>query len=94
MSGFGSGANGELTAIDILSVLSFYIGLKNLDLNIDQNDMDAQTRIINEKANELVNSAIAKIHAHLEAQDRKINRILQMLGDEPNENHQKTVKND
>lgn len=94
MSGFGSGANGELTAIDILSVLSFYIGLKNLDLNIDQNDMDAQTRIINEKANELVNSAIAKIHAHLEAQDRKINRILQMLGDESNENHQKTVKND
>lgn len=73
MSGFGSGANDELTAIDILSVLSFYIGLKNLDLNIDQNDMDAQTRMINEKANELVNSAITEIHAHLEAQDRKIN---------------------
>ena len=42
----GSGANGELTAIDILNVLSFIIGLKNLDLNIDQNDMDNQTQEI------------------------------------------------
>lgn len=87
----GSGANGELTAIDILSVLSFAIGLKNLDLNIDQNDMDAQTREIDKRANKLVNAAIAEIHKHLEAQDEKINKILEVL---KVENYQETVRND
>lgn len=87
----GSGANGELTAIDILSVLSFVIGLKNLDLNIDQNDMDAQTRDIGEQANKLVGNAIAEIHAHLEMQDKKIDKIMEVLNVE---NHQETFKND
>ena len=87
----GSGANGELTAIDILSVLSFVIGLKNLDLNVDQNDMDAQTREIDKRANELVRNAIAEIHKHLETQDEKINKILEVL---KIENHQEAVKND
>ena len=87
----GSGMNGELTALDILNVLSFIIGLKNLDLNIDQNDMDNQTREIDERANRLVNSAIAEIHQHLEKQDQKINKILEVL---QVENHQETFKND
>ena len=75
----GSGTNGQLTAIDILSVLSFIIGLQNLDLNIDQNDMDAQTREIDERASRLVNAAISEIHEHLEMQDRKIDHILTVL---------------
>ena len=83
----GSGQNGELSAIDILSVLSFIIGLKNLDLNIDQNDMDAQTRDIDERANKLVGAAIAEIHAHLEEQDK----IMEVLKIEVN---QENVKND
>lgn len=87
----GSGANGELTAIDILSVLSFIIGLKNLDLNVDQNDMDRQTREIDKKASELVRNAIAEIHKHLEKQDEKINKILEVL---KVENYQETVRND
>ena len=87
----GSGMNGELTALDILNVLSFIIGLKNLDLNIDQNDMDNQTREIDKRASELVNNAIAEIHQHLEKQDQKINKILEVL---QVENHQKTVEND
>ena len=87
----GSGANGELTAIDILNVLSFIIGLKNLDLNIDQNDMDNQTQEIDKRASELVNSAIAEIHQHLENQDKKIDKILEVL---QVENHQETFKND
>ena len=81
----GSGTNGELTWLDLLNVLSFYIGLKNLDLNIDQNDMDRQTKEIDERANELVHDAIAEIHQHLEAQDKKIDRILSMLEDKNNE---------
>lgn len=76
---FGSGADGQLTAIDVLSVLSFIIGLQNLDLNIDQNDMDAQTREIDERASRLVNAAIAEIHEHLEMQDAKIDRILEAI---------------
>ena len=75
----GSGINGELTALDILNVLSFIIGLKNLDLNIDQNDMDNQTREIGKRASELVNNAIAEIHQHLEKQDQKISLILKKL---------------
>lgn len=81
----GSGANGELTWLDLLNVLSFYIGLKNLDLNIDQNDMDRQTKEIDERANELVHDAITEIHQHLEMQDKKIDKILSMLGDKNNE---------
>lgn len=87
----GSGTNGELTALDILNVLSFIIGLKNFDLNIDQNDMDNQTREIDKRASELVNNAIAEIHQHLEKQDQKINKILEVL---QVENHQKIVEND
>lgn len=75
----GSGDNGALTAIDILSVLSFIVGLQNLDLNVDQNDMDAQTREIDKRANQLVNAAIAEIHQHLEQQDKKIDNILSLL---------------
>lgn len=75
----GSGVGGELTAIDILSILSFVIGLKNLDLNIDQNDMNAQTRDIDERANKLVSMAIAEIHAHLEMQDKKMDKIMEVL---------------
>ena len=87
----GSGANGELTWLDLLNVLSFYIGLKNLDLNIDQNDMDRQTKEIDERANELVHSAIAEIHQHLEMQDKKIDKIMEVLKIETN---QEDVKND
>lgn len=81
----GSGTNGELTWLDLLNVLSFYIGLKNLDLNIDQNDMDRQTKEIDERANKLVHDAITEIHQHLEEQDKKIDKILSMLGDKSNE---------
>ena len=75
----------------MLCLLSFIIGLKNLDLNIDQNDMDAQTRDIDERANKLVSNAIAEIHAHLEMQDKKINRIMEALKIEIN---QEDIKND
>lgn len=76
--------NTELTLLDILNVLSFVIGLINLDLNVDQNDMDAQTREISDRANALVNNAIEDIHKHLLSQDAKIDRILEVLN---NENH-------
>lgn len=90
MSSLGS-SNGELTFLDILSIISFCVGLQNLDLNIDQNDMDRQTKEIDERANELVHSAIAEIHQHLEMQDKKIDKIMEVLKIETN---QEDVKND
>lgn len=71
--------NKQLTFIDVLSILSFVIGLENLELNVDQNDMDEQTRSINKAANELVSKALAEIHQHLEMQDKKIDAIMEVL---------------
>lgn len=82
----GSGQNGELTGIDVLSIIGLYVSLKNLDLNIDQNDIANQTQDITEQANKLVNAAIAEIHEHLEKQDKKIDVILQKLGEKSEEN--------
>ena len=81
---FGSGEGGELTFLDMVSLMSFIVGLQNLDLNIDQNDMDAQTREIDERASRLVNTALSEIHDHLQDQDHKIDQILEVL---KNENH-------
>lgn len=80
----GSGMNGELTALDILNVLSFIIGLKNLDLNIDQNDMDNQTREIDERANRLVD--VRAITTPAKNYMKGINEKI--------ENYQETFKND
>lgn len=75
----GSGENGQLTFVDILSILSFAVGLQNLDLNIDQNDMDAQTRDLDARVDAHIKDALSEIHAHLESQDQKISRILEVL---------------
>ena len=31
----GSGVDGELTFLDVLSILSFFIGVQNLDMNVE-----------------------------------------------------------
>lgn len=56
--------NGQLDFLDILSVLSFYIAVLNLDLNVTQNDMIEQTE---------------DIHRHLEEQDIKLSEIINTL---------------
>ena len=40
MKGLGSGDYGEFTFLDYITLVSFFIGLENLDLNITQEDMD------------------------------------------------------
>ena len=75
----GSGENGSWTFLDIVTLISFVIGLQNLELNIDQNDMDKQTQEINQTADALVSAAISEIHEHLEKQDRKIEEILRYI---------------
>ena len=55
----------QLSFIDLLSIMSFCIGLMNLDINITQEDVDNQTQTI-----------LNEVHAHLEMQDDKLDSIL------------------
>lgn len=87
----GSGGNGELTFLDIVGLLSFFIGVLNLDANITQSDVQEQTQDLDERFTTATKSALAEIHDHLQDQDRKIDQILEVLR---NENHQETVRDD
>ena len=67
-SGLGSGEHGEFTFLDAVSIVSFLIGLQNLDINLTQDDLSKEAdRLLNE------------LHAHLQEQDRKIDLILAKL---------------
>ena len=71
----GSGPNGEYTFLDMLSIASFLIGLQNLDMNVDQNDMQDLQNTFNQTLDKTVN----EIHQHLEVQDNKLDEILKRL---------------
>lgn len=65
----------ELTVLDVLNVLSFFIGLMNLDENLTQGDKqdlmsatDKQTAVI-----------LKEIHTHLEQQDRRLDELINRL---------------
>lgn len=75
MSGFGSGDNGEITFLDLLAIMSFCIGLQNLDLNIAQEDLDNQTQELDARLRKVVDD----IHRHLQEQDVKIDYIISTL---------------
>ena len=68
--------NNKISFLDAITLVSFVIGLQNLEMNIDQNDMQRQTQDITQTADELVTKAIEDIHAHLQEQDKKIDKIL------------------
>lgn len=73
----GSGNQGEFTIVDIISLLSFLIGVENLNANLTQNDKaDLQSDLSKRSDNML-----KEIHQHLETQDRKLDFILKKLGD-------------
>lgn len=74
MSG-GSGKNGELTFLDIVSIISFCVGLQNLNLNLAQEDLDKQTQELDKR----LHNVIDDIHRHLSVQDTKLNLILNRL---------------
>jgi hypothetical protein len=81
MRGLGSGADGEWTFLDILNIISFCVGLQNLDLNISQENLDNQTQELDAKLREVVDN----IHQHLTLQDQKINKILEVIGNDKNQ---------
>lgn len=84
MSGLGSGSNGQLTFIDIISVISFLVGIENLELNATQDDMARVQQELADKADKI----LTEIHKHLEEQDKKIDSILEVIR---NEDHQSII---
>ena len=75
MSKLGSGEYGEFTFLDTLALISFFIGLENLDMNISQKDLQREAS----KLDTELNRALIDIHSHLSSQDSKINIILEYL---------------
>ena len=78
----GSGNGGEFTVIDIISLLSFAIGLENLEMNISQTDLQEETQKLDAAVDKKVQFALTEIHTHLEEQDKKIDLILKRIGGE------------
>ena len=71
----GTGINGEITLLDWISILGFIIGVANYEENLTQSDkQDLQSDLSSS-----VNKLLTEIHAHLEEQDKKINKILEVL---------------
>lgn len=60
--------NEQLSFIDLLSIMSFCIGVMNLDLNVTAEDIDNQTQTL-----------LNEVHTHLEMQDNKLDNIIQRL---------------
>ena len=75
ITGLGTGINGELTFIDIISIVSFLVGVQNLDLNITQEDVQNVASAFDKRMEEAIND----IHEHLSVQDTKLNIILNKL---------------
>ena len=77
-SGLGNGFNGQFTFLDTLNLISFCMGLLNLEENLGQGDKQEILEEFSEKADVL----LKEIHSHLEEQDRKIDKILEVLSDD------------
>ena len=75
----------QLNFIDLLSVMSFFIGLMNLDMNITQNDIEKQTADIDEKVNDHLNDVLKQIQQHLQEQDIKLSVIRKQLEEMKND---------
>lgn len=84
MNGLGSGENGEFTFLDIISIISFCVGLQNLDLNVSQENLNNQTQ----ELDRALRNVVDEIHEHLQVQDDKIDKILEELNNGINRNIQ------
>lgn len=60
--------NKQLGMLDVMSVISFFIGLANYSENLSQGDVQ-----------DIMKKAMSDIHKHLEEQDDKIDEILKLL---------------
>ena len=74
--GLGSGENGSFTFLDILAMVSFCVGLQNLDINLTQDDIAKATQEIDAKVNEKLSNMLDEIHMHLTIQDEKLDILI------------------
>ena len=65
----------NLDMLDLITIMSFVIGLMNYDENLTQNDKQE----LQEDFSRKVNRVLKEIHEHLEKQDAKIEEILRLL---------------
>ena len=65
----------QLDFLDLLNILSFLIAVENLQENLTQGDKQDLQQELSESTERLLN----EVHAHLEAQDQKIDRILNIM---------------
>ena len=76
--GLGSGDNGQFTFLDIIGLLSFVISMMNYGENITQSDKQDLQQDLTDK----INLVLEEIHGHLQAQDEKIDKILEELSND------------
>ena len=67
----------SLSFIDAVSLAGFLVSLQNLDENLSQNDKQDLQKDLADKADKL----LQEIHAHLEQQDKKLDKLLKMVGE-------------
>jgi hypothetical protein len=65
----------QLSLLDAISIVSFLISLKNLDLNISQDDLQKAESELTQGLDDKIN----ELHRHLAVQDEKLNIILGIL---------------
>lgn len=61
--------------INLINLLSFYIGLVNLKENLTQNDKQELENVFSQKMSGFIN----QVETHLAAQDQKMDQILEIL---------------
>lgn len=69
--------NQQLDFLDLLNILSFVIGILNYQENLTQSDKQELLH----KVDEDTQTAIQEIHNHLQMQDDKIDKIINILED-------------
>ena len=73
--GLGSGDHGEFTFLDTINLISFIVGMMNLNENLTQGDKQDLLETFYKKADEL----LEEIHGHLQEQDQKLDAIFEEL---------------
>lgn len=58
----------QFSLLDILTIISFIIGVANYSENVDQSQIQ-----------DIVKSAVLDVHNHLKDQDEKLSKIIAML---------------
>lgn len=67
--------NRQLDFLDLLNIMSFCIGLMNLQENVTQGDIQEVMQNLSENADRL----LTEIHKHLEDQDFKLDKIMEEI---------------